>query len=918
MFGSFFKPKIEHNDPQVRLSALSDLSCDNDTKILSHIALDDEDSRVRTQALKLLEQGFSAQHELDSMTAARLFPLSTDSLFKQKLISRITESSQSDKLISDLDEDELLVLFASDSPLPQARKTAAEKISNIDCLRQLQTQSSDKNVLKIVRHKIQQFKSEQKQKQAAHDNLVQICEALERLAKTDYGSLTANRVHVLETRWQETEDQYKFDFEQRYQQALQACRQVIAAAKEQAALHEYQLAQNQLCQSLCDSLQEQLQLLDSGSLNLWSGKVGQIDHQWQQTCQNFSPDTQINERFHNLSAAIEKLDATIQAYTEIQQIESQADPSQAYETLNAVEQKYFSLSKTLNWPFTVKQPKLYEEIRQRHAELKSKLKAEQKKHRDKRLEIDKKVTILKSHIRQKNLIKANRLFNYIQNLLNEFPVSLQDKEQQKLTTVTQSLNELRGLNKFVTAPKKESLCEQMEALINAQIKPEDLMQQIKLIQDKWRSLATSDAQADDILWDRFKQAADKAYEPCEAYLKQLEQYKHANLQSRKDLAAQVESELAQMDWQHVDWKEIQTQYSQNWKKWNALTPVFFSENKPVQQWFESLMDQIKTKLNAEKNENHAIYDQLIERAITVIESLEEDNVDDGIEQIKRLQASWKNVGITHFNKSKKQWNKFRKLCDQCFEFKRNKHKALLTEQNQQANSAYKIIDQIKALKSLEDEHLPASQADYQVFKQEFEQIQDLPENRQESIDKRFKQVCDEYESHLAGLPERNRISHHAQVRRAAQLCSEAESIALTEKDLEQFNSLKAELEKMENIPEKMQAKLTERISYAQTVVEGEGTYSDTQLDQNQQILEQLAIKLEVLLDLDSPDYAKAERMNYQLQQLQAGLKPPATKPEKLEQLLDYESRWYSVGGVEPQARKRLDKRLHAAIKQAET
>ncbi len=917
MFGNLFKPKIEHQDPEVRLAAVKSLTGSNNASSLSRIVLNDVDSRVREQALIQLQQQFSDSDKLDSATAAKLFVLADDSLFKQKLIVQMTDNSDCDEVISNSNDDGILVLFASNSPLTAVRKSATEKISNLDFLRQLQTQNTDKNVLKIVRQKIHTIKAKQKQKQIAEDNLTQICEALERLARIDYDNLTVNRVHLLETRWQEIEDQYKPEFEQRHQQAVQACQQKISAAKEQAALEEYQLAQNQLCQSLCDDLQEQIETLDKGALKLWHSKIDELNQQWQHTCKNFSPDTETNERFHGLNAAAQRLTDTIQTYTEIDKNFTEADSAQQYENLNLFEQKYYTLTKELNWPFSINEPKLHDQIRRHHAEIKSQFKSEQKKLYEKRHEIDKKVTILKSHIRQKNLIKANRLFNYIQNLLSEFPMSLQDQEQAKLTLVSQSLNELRGLNKFVTAPKKESLCEQMEALIQVQIEPEELMLQIKAIQDKWKSLATSDAQADDILWDRFKLAADKAYEPCELYLKELEKSKHSNLESRKKLMDQVESELAQIDWQHVDWKQIQTEYSQNWKKWNAFTPVFFSENKHLQQQFESVMNKIKAKLNDEKNENHAIYDQLIERAVNLAENLDEENIDEGIEQIKRLQVSWKNVGITHFNKSRKQWNKFRKLCDQVFEFKRNKHKALLVEQDQQAASAYKIIDQIKVLKNIEDQNLPASQSDYQNLKDEFEQL-DLPENRQEKILKRFKQVCDQYESHLAGLPERSRISSHVQFRRAAQLCCELEFIAMADKNMDKFNTLKAEFETVENIQEKIYTKLLERVNQAEIVIKGEKDYSDQQLEHNEQLLAELAIKLEVLFDLESPDHAKQQRMNYQLQQLQAGLKSALSHQEKLEQLFEYETQWYGVGAINSDRRKELQSRLQVVIKQAET
>lgn len=83
-------------------------------------------------------------------------------------------------------------------------------------------------------------------------------------------------------------------------------------------------------------------------------------------------------------------------------------------------------------------------------------------------------------------------------------------------------------------------------------------------------------------------------------------------------------------------------------------------------------------------------------------------------------------------------------------------------------------------------------------------------------------------------------------------------------------------------------------------------------------MNELAIKMEVLFDLESPDHAKQQRMNFQLQRLQAGIKPTASPQQKLDQLLEAEIQWYSVGIVNVDSRKELEARLQAVIKQAET
>ena len=76
-------------------------------------------------------------------------------------------------------------------------------------------------------------------------------------------------------------------------------------------------------------------------------------------------------------------------------------------------------------------------------------------------------------------------------------------------------------------------------------------------------------------------------------------------------------------------------------------------------------------------------------------------------------------------------------------------------------------------------------------------------------------------------------------------------------------------------------------------------------------------KLEVLFDLQTPEYALKQRMDYQLQQLQSGIKPALSTAEKQVKLLQLELDWYQIGTVSVDARKTLEQRLAAVIKQAE-
>lgn len=916
MFSKLFTPKLQHPDPDKRLAALKALaSSDQDIAQLSQLVLNDPDSTVRDQALSHLCSHITDQTIIDDKTAMNLFKVAELSM-KEKFIVHIKDEDCLDECIASADNQQDLILLASKSILPQSRKKAAENVSGLDNLKHLQLHSNDKNVMQLVRQKINVIKAQQKASDAANQTLKQICEALERLSKSDFEPMMISRVNLLESHWMEVADQYKSDFISRYEQANDKCRQIIRLAQEEQALAELAESQNEVCRAVCEDYESEISQLALDSVDQWPQIKDKIEQQWSLCSEKFSPATDISERFYTLKSAVDKIDIVIDAYKSLgTDAESKQFNEMDIDVLGACEDKFFKLTRQLSWPFNFRQPELFVQIKSQQNQVKCLLREKKNTQRKKLAQIDSKITGLKSHIRQKNLIKANRMLNYIENLIDELPETLRHKEHDKMNTVIISLNELRGLNEFVTQPKKIELCEQMEALITKQIPPEKLIETIKNIQAKWKSLATSDAQADDVLWERFKQAADQAYLPCAAYLENLEKIKNQNLAARAALNEQLEKQLDEYEWDHVDWKKIQALYTHYWKQWRSLSPVFFSQNKPHQKKFESAMAVIKNKLDAEKNENHQICEQLIDRVIQLAESLTEDNVDDAIEQVKRIQVSWKNVGITHFNKSSKQWKKFQKCCDQVFEFQRQKHKSRRQQENKQIDQVHELVNKIKSLIKLPDEKFAQSQADYQALVEAFEVIE-LPNFHKEKSQRLFSRTCDDYQSHLAGMGKRNKQQTHKLIRQAAELCCKAESLAISVADRSDFNILKAQFDELA-FGNEIKEKLNQRIETASSILDNVENLNLEQCNNNEQVLLELAIKLEVLFDLQTPEYALKQRMEYQLQQLQSGLKPALSSTEKQTRLLELELDWYQVGAVSVEARKNLEQRLAAVIKQAE-
>ena len=79
------------------------------------------------------------------------------------------------------------------------------------------------------------------------------------------------------------------------------------------------------------------------------------------------------------------------------------------------------------------------------------------------------------------------------------------------------LEELKDWKSFSVAPKRVELMEEMESLVGATIEPVALADRIKSLQEEWRTLSKGAGENVEADWQRFQEAAQKAYQPCREY-----------------------------------------------------------------------------------------------------------------------------------------------------------------------------------------------------------------------------------------------------------------------------------------------------------------------------------------------------------------------------------------------------------------
>lgn len=282
------------------------------------------------------------------------------------------------------------------------------------------------------------------------------------------------------------------------------------------------------------------------------------------------------------------------------------------------------------------------------------------------------------------------------------------------------LAEMKSWHGFAAAPKRESLCAQMEALAaDAAMLPQIKADKIQALQQEWRNLGAAAANKD--LWRRFKQAADLAYAPCKEWFAAQSQVRQYNQEQKAVICMQLENLVASQEHKNLSIAAVDELLSQIYTEWHRFNPVNRTEGKRLAERFQQALQPLKDRQLDFKQQHALAKQELINQAAALLENT---NLAAALETSKNLQKQWRELGQAPTRQEHKLWKEFRSLCDQLF----SQRNALREQQNQErlANltQAHNQLTELKTILST-----GALQQAQSLFKQ-LPKAQNLPKKEQ--------------------------------------------------------------------------------------------------------------------------------------------------------------------------------------------
>lgn len=821
-------------------------------------------------------------------------------------------------LLESIQDQAILAKVCSETPLAAVRQTLAERVEDPALLRELlkSFKNRDKNAYKVIKAKLDSIKADADAQLALRDKISRLCDEVEQHSQRVLDHEYESRVERYARRWSELEENVNAADKKRFFAALDACKDRVqekhdqqqelvehenllseAGSRRKALLNQlWELALSVYCWDTNDDAEQE------AVKTTLTEKQGQ----WKELEALGNASRRHTEQYEKLCDTVESALQNFAVKGTLEECCSRIESGEpAAEDMAYLRQ----LLKPLR---SLREFETNDTLRNAHAII-TEFDARQKERRD---HTQKQVRVISGLVRKSNIAvdqgrlkQALGIRHSIDEKLDSLSKNIADSQgalPAKLTAQLQSLDEaiqkLVDWQAYAVVPKKESLVESMEALVGADMPPDALAAKVKKLQDEWKTLNQSGSDRKEDLWERFSEAADKAYEPCKAYFTGLAAVRRENIEQRKALVKQLQVYLHENDWDNADWQQVEKVLHTARQELHTYTPVERAANKTVLSAFDAVMSAIQEKLEIEYNKNKYTKEQLITQAEKLADI---SDLEQAMETAKRLQAQWKQIGRCGYRENERLWKAFRRHCDGVF----SRKEKLMAEQNAlfsaNVSKANELIDSLKKLMQLNDEEFLATRAEKDRIQQAYQDVGELPAKADKAIQRSFAQALDAYEKKVKQQLERvadhawNKLfAVNAKINRYQMAIVSADSDGGANlADLKE--DIVADIAATDRWPEGAQAKINRKFEDPPA----------GNLETNEKALRLLCIRSEILADVTTPAEDKAQRMEYQVKLLQKGL-GQAVKQSSASLALE----WLEVGPVNTKTYEALFQRFYGTWK----
>ena len=981
---AIFRDLLQHDpDPVVRQHLLRLV---NDLLLLHKATTQDDDATVREHAAQRLRR-LLCGNEGDSPTVEdRLAFIETleDSRLLEQVTRQAKEREIREALMLRLDRDALYGDIALQDIDPELRFMAVQCINHRTTLERVHkgARTKDKRVRLVAQEKLADIKTSEERPEALKQQAKKLCARMDSLqmalkSEPDSIRLRAQRQDIdkewqaIQTAWaDEALDEWDEKISERYTRACELMDQLLSGYAEQAARRA---EEEKACEPIRiekERIYGQLNALMS-ELDDFQGEVDdalhqriqdtliQADGQWQASGDLPGEEARkTNQAFKDLSGKLQRRAEDAKRYLQgvrvcnqlIEKLEKQQQGKRTTndaKLLKSVEKQWAALEK----PTHFKLPEALLNRTQAVIDALRERKEKAEQEREKALKafsttlnaLEKALTEGKS---KQASTKVRQLSNHLKFLTADDVKRLRDSgDYARYQRASGQLKELKDWHGWASNPHREALCEEAEALAQevescGVVQNYDFHAASKKIQDarkRWKSLGPLEGENCEAQWQRFNEACNRAYEPCQKFFNSEAEQREQNLSAKEAICAEVEAyyrdNVEGRSEDEIDWKQLDRTVSTALQSWRAIGAVRRKDHTAVRDRFNDALQKLKAVLKEERERNRAQKEELIVNADKIAASLAESDkspqvLRDSASAIKLLQASWKEVGYAA--EEKKLWKRFRAACDSVFNERQAQFDFMAEERRSNLTQKETLCELIERMSELQGEDVIAAQGRVDEIKTEWHLLGEVPHDERDEVERRFRQACKAFNT---AINQQDRYQQEAE----RQVFYDKHELCV------QLELLMDELIDKQLAPEEVATRLE---TIQQTWQEKALTDSDINkallhrfehdIDMLHQLLDEKAdvqeittmlremqalslqkkqawcLAMEILAGIDSPSELEEQRMALQVQMLAQKHSHDQDEHHLVNSVTDIEDQWYSTCSPAALEAVRLERRFSLA------
>src|SRR5690606_9573115 len=296
---------------------------------------------------------------------------------------------------------------------------------------------------------------------------------------------------------------------------------------------------------------------------------------------------------------------------------------------------------------------------------------------------------------------------------------------------------------------KLELCVRAERLAEVEI-IKDAIRELNELHHEFKHIGPVPMEDKDSIWQRFKAASGAVYARREAYLQTLQQELNVNLDRKMTIADEVQVFTELQSDRIKEWKQKTKEMLELKRRWEQVGGLPRAKAKEVNKRFWSAFklffankNTFFKKLDEEREQNLKLKNELVARAHELKESTDWETASN---ELKALQAKWKEIGPVPEKFREKVFQEFKVACDYFFEQRRSQHGRVEEEQVGNLEKKLAICDEM-------ERHASAGTGTVDVLKElqkQFNEIGFVPRKELASVRARYNDAVAKF---VAALPD---------------------------------------------------------------------------------------------------------------------------------------------------------------------